>query len=400
MIWNPIERLLWGVVICFTFISAIFFYNRGRHLKENNEKYFFYAFAGFLLGLALARIPLYLSDFLVPGELIDFNFYGDYGEADTIFWRISYLYRIFNCIGFTILIYFTERIIRRTYFILTIIGVIIIVLITIDSITFNITIASFLYSLINLILGVWLIISLYYFGKWSHLEYKAISAMLLLGAALVLSGWNMGSMSLKYFNFLPLIFSPLLFGLGVLFIIIPIFMNPNIFSQSKYFWYVIGGIATGILLLLEYFHILVEMNMLTIISTGLYIVLCVPIVLYMSKNIELEKQGKFKRSKTTEHVDVLSMFSKPTSLTEEEVSISKEKQICLVCKNKLEKQIFLCSSCGAFYCMKCCDTLTTLENACWVCEAPFDTTKPIKLKKEEDKGISIDVEPHKKGGLK
>ena len=32
----------------------------------------------------------------------------------------------------------------------------------------------------------------------------------------------------------------------------------------------------------------------------------------------------------------------------------------------------------SLYCLKCSNTLVTLENACWVCEEPIDPSKPVK----------------------
>lgn len=67
-------------------------------------------------------------------------------------------------------------------------------------------------------------------------------------------------------------------------------------------------------------------------------------------------------------------------ITEEEVSISKEKKVCLVCKNKLAGfNIFLCPDCGALYCESCAMALIELENACWYCNNPMDPSQPIKL---------------------
>ncbi len=40
--------------------------------------------------------------------------------------------------------------------------------------------------------------------------------------------------------------------------------------------------------------------------------------------------------------------------------------------------IFVCSECGVLYCLKCAKALNTLENLCWVCDTPFDKTKPFK----------------------
>jgi hypothetical protein len=83
------------------------------------------------------------------------------------------------------------------------------------------------------------------------------------------------------------------------------------------------------------------------------------------------------------------LIKRPDVLTEEEVSISKEKKICLVCKGKVLKFNFICPECETFYCNNCVNALMGMENACWVCDNALDDTKPIKPYKKEDE-ISID----------
>jgi hypothetical protein len=103
-------------------------------------------------------------------------------------------------------------------------------------------------------------------------------------------------------------------------------------------------------------------------------------------------------TKKEQQIDILSAFTRPQKLTEEEVSVSKEKKICLVCKNKISRENYICPNCNSFYCIKCSKALVTLENACWVCDAPFDETKPVKkAESEEDKKIEIVEESRKKG---
>lgn len=83
-------------------------------------------------------------------------------------------------------------------------------------------------------------------------------------------------------------------------------------------------------------------------------------------------------------------------ISEEEISISKEKKICLVCKGKLSRlNIYLCPECDTFYCEKCINILTKLENACWVCKTAFDETKPQKLFKVAEDNLKDTLEMHK-----
>ena len=90
-------------------------------------------------------------------------------------------------------------------------------------------------------------------------------------------------------------------------------------------------------------------------------------------------------------VDVIGVFTRPETITEEEVSISKEKKICLVCKGKVSGfETFLCSNCETFYCHKCARALIDLENACWSCNAPIDKSKPVKLQEKEDEKVIVE----------
>ena len=95
--------------------------------------------------------------------------------------------------------------------------------------------------------------------------------------------------------------------------------------------------------------------------------------------------------------DLLKMFTKPKKVTEEEVSVSKEKKICLVCKGDIMRMNYMCPVCFTFYCTKCYQALTKLENACWSCDEAMDTSRPVKLPLPvEDEG----KEKGKKGNRK
>jgi len=89
---------------------------------------------------------------------------------------------------------------------------------------------------------------------------------------------------------------------------------------------------------------------------------------------------------------MIQMLQKPAILTdhiiEEKVTIHKEKKICLVCKGEASGFAYNCD-CGVFYCENCARALTELENVCWVCNAPIDTSKPAKPYKEEKEKIDL-----------
>ena len=74
--------------------------------------------------------------------------------------------------------------------------------------------------------------------------------------------------------------------------------------------------------------------------------------------------------------DFLKIFTKPKTITKEEINFSIEKKICLVCKSKVSRLNYFCPECEVLYCIRCSDALSNLENACWVCETPFKVVKP------------------------
>jgi hypothetical protein len=84
--------------------------------------------------------------------------------------------------------------------------------------------------------------------------------------------------------------------------------------------------------------------------------------------------------------DLFRLTKRPSLITEEEVSLYRDQAICLVCKSKIIGFSFICE-CKALYCEKCARALINLENACWVCNSPFDKSKPSKSfegKEEEE----------------
>jgi len=124
----------------------------------------------------------------------------------------------------------------------------------------------------------------------------------------------------------------------------------------------------------------------------------VALLMYYGLREEPEKIKKAPAKKEIEIKESLFRISKrPSEITEEEVSISKEKKICLVCKGDVSGINYICTECGAFYCINCSQAIIDLENACWACSAPIDKSKPVKpFKKEGEIGIKIPKMPKKK----
>ena len=112
------------------------------------------------------------------------------------------------------------------------------------------------------------------------------------------------------------------------------------------------------------------------------------------REISSETKAKPKKEIKVEE-GLFRLIQKPANITEEEISISKEKKICLVCKGKAIGVTFICTECEAFYCVNCAQAISNLENLCWVCSTPIDATKPVK-EKLTDRDVNIDLTSKKK----
>lgn len=78
------------------------------------------------------------------------------------------------------------------------------------------------------------------------------------------------------------------------------------------------------------------------------------------------------------------------------ITEGKYDEVCLVCKGEVLGYIYICD-CDAIYCENCARALTDLENACWVCGAPIDISKPIKpYIKDQIREKSKIIKNHKK----
>ncbi len=88
---------------------------------------------------------------------------------------------------------------------------------------------------------------------------------------------------------------------------------------------------------------------------------------------------------------------KTEQIAEEEVTVYKDLQSCLVCKGGAEGfNIYMCPSCKSIYCRTCAQAVVEIENACWMCESPIDVTRRSKPFEQEKKEISIETKDGKK----
>ncbi|GAI76416.1 unnamed protein product, partial [marine sediment metagenome] len=144
------------------------------------------------------------------------------------------------------------------------------------------------------------------------------------------------------------------------------------------FW-LLSGISVVIVIfsiesLLIYEISIIGLSVEEVFQIVLYLFMLL-VVIFLEYQVIKDIKSNKKQDKKEDMPNILEMFTKPQRVTEEEVSVSKEKKICLVCKGKISGLNFMCSKCGTFYCLKCSEALSNLENACWACNNPIDKSK-------------------------
>ena len=71
--------------------------------------------------------------------------------------------------------------------------------------------------------------------------------------------------------------------------------------------------------------------------------------------------------------------AKMERLSEGEVPVYTGLQPCLVCKGSAEGfNVYVCPTCNSFYCKACAQAVINLENQCWTCNSPIDTSKLVR----------------------
>ncbi|MFX0082788.1 MAG: sensor histidine kinase [Candidatus Hodarchaeota archaeon] len=257
MIWNPLERFLWGTAFIIAIMCGLYFIHIARKREVFNERIIMLGLASLPLGFA---ISLFFTFFQVLQlEVIEFNnfffcgFYSDTADYE-FFGTLSYI--LVGLAGMIFALAF-EIIIKRTKFLLTtgfIIIIIIIIIIEILSLDYDLTRGIF-----NIFLFPALIILvpfiLYLYTKWSHLEFKAVSSFLLFGFILFMISLVLAERAHKKIDVYPLELSPILFMLGCCIIILPIIINPKIISRALTYWLSFAILTFPILIALIFIDI-------------------------------------------------------------------------------------------------------------------------------------------------
>ena len=392
IIWDPLSLFFGNIAFCILIIGGLLYLKEGREKQNLKERIAMFGYSASLFSFACYLIFSFWLGIFIPGTYRDNAFYADYSRINfftEFFFKMSI---VSFYIGFLLFIFVFENNFKRTKYILTIIGVILILMSVMFPINSDMHVIPYIY------LGVLSFFVLINYTKWTQLEYKIISSFIVAGLNCI--GWA-GALSLQRIVYesdfgYPVWISPLLMCIGGVLMIAPILITPKNLSHSLVYCLLLISftICLQIIFLLVYIY---SNFLIGIISTIIFTPIYVYIQYTLLKSIKAFYSEAEIAKKQESHPDILGMFIRPQRLTEEEVSVAKEKKVCLVCKNRVLRLSYICPECDAFYCVKCSDVLSDLENACWVCETPFDESKPVKLPEKEEEQVLLEEKDYKKG---
>jgi hypothetical protein len=341
--------------------------NQGRKHKDINERRVSFGYSYVFFMSTSSLVFFLLSELQIPGTYIHHVFYGDY-NATGVSYEIFIKYNwILAGSQFILFFYAFERYVKKTKYLITSSNILLIVVLII--LPFNLMLfmsITFLYLLLFLIV-------LLLYTKWSRIELKAVSALILIGTILITVGSGFNNPNSKTVGLIPLPIIPIFFILGFIFFLLPTIVNSRYFTSGPKYWKIIGGLVIGLLVALEIISFLYLIDPLNITMLSILLSFVIFSLYYTLKFIKPEMIIE----KGEEPKDVLAAFRRSKEITEEEITISKERGICVVCKGKLERKMYICPSCNTFYCNNCSESLAELENMCWVCNTPFDKSKPV-----------------------
>lgn len=396
-IWDPFERFLWGIAIIIALILTIYFINRADKRNIFNEKLIMLSLASLILGFTFSLIFTFFQVLQIPGNFDGFAFMAVEPFQESliyqIFGRLSY---ISISIGLLLFLFVFDIIIKRTKYFLTITYLI---MVLIEIIFFPVHIILKAIFNIPIMLGLSILVPhvLYLYTKWSRLEFKAISSFLSFGFLLFIISLNLAKSAHKELGVYPLMLSPLLSIFGCCIIILPTILNPKFLSRALIYWISYAIFTIPFLIAIIIINLFKKLPILFIIEFFISFVYIYVLFFFTIRNIRSGIITEIQKKDKGTSPQILGTFARPEKVTEEEVIYHRERKICLVCKGKLLRSIYLCPECDALYCIKCSDAISSLENACWSCFTPVDPSKPVELKeKEVEKEIKVSEKMLKK----
>lgn len=245
----------------------------------------------------------------------------------------------------------------------------------------------FIYIFINI---VSLSIMFIWFSIKSKQEFQTISSVMTIGFTIFLIGWAFEIPIIKHLDIIFPALPTILMNIGALIALSPLIINLDFFSRKLANGIVIVSITLIFLFLAFTFFTNLPLTIFILIIIIISGVVLALVIVYIIFNItkRLSSQSPQEIKDTEPLKDFLTIFTKPQTISEEEIKQYIKERICVVCKSKITRYNYACPECEVLYCLRCSKALSNLENACWVCESPFDEEKPQLTQGEKD-DISI-----------
>jgi hypothetical protein len=120
MIWDPVERLLWGIGIAIALMCGVYFIFKGRKREIFNERIIMFGLAILPLSFAFSLLFTFFQIFYVQGTFVNNIFRGDYNNTIPpyeLLGRLSYISIGIGCVFFILAF---DIIVKRTKYLLTI----------------------------------------------------------------------------------------------------------------------------------------------------------------------------------------------------------------------------------------------------------------------------------------
>ncbi len=244
MYYNSFERMLIGVYLTLIFINFIAYYKRARKTENSNEKSIFYGIACIFLGVFLGTFFLFLAQLydysIFTGYFSGHAFYMDFSELQVIdpsnippiqdFYVWAFL--LAEIIALIVFMYIIERIAKKTKFAITVTFS----LLTVISmfLPYNQSV-GFLSAFVMAPLMVLLIICIYFFPKWTSVEFKPFLLLLLSGLMLNTIGDFLTNHAVKRLGILPIELGPIFYILAMIVLLfVPFTVSDVLIKNNNY----------------------------------------------------------------------------------------------------------------------------------------------------------------------
>ncbi len=393
ILYSDMDIFLLGMATVLSIITAILYFELAKSKENPTEKSIVNAYAWMFVFFTIGLILGYTSFFYIETKYVDHIHRGNFDNLSLI---TMWLYKgaaISYFASFIFYFYRYEKILNKRIHLGPFAGILFIILIIF--LPYELAIYQFL-PISFTIMYIYMFHTFFTLMKRSQRELRAATSFIIIGT------WFMGVFMAYYtpaamrLRDTPILIFPALLIFGTFLCMSPPVFKPEFFSRNIKYWYLfsIFLISINAINLIYYVTVsdLIELILVSLVFLIFYAIECVIFLRFIKREESLGVEGD---------IGVRGIFTKSEKITEEEVSISKEKKICLVCKGKVSGfETFLCPNCETFYCHKCARALIDLENACWACNAPIDKSKPIKLPEKEEKKVIVEEKNISKKGNK